>query len=294
MSIIRSTWHGRLDLLTREFGRVATRLGKAQEIATTGLKYTRASDDPGRTGRILRTREQAEDQKVWQQNATFAEGLLNGADTALDELAAAVAQARELAVQMSSETLSDADRINGATTATGIFEKVLDLANSSYGDRYLFSGTAWDTQAYSAAGVYQGDTGEPEVPVGEGVTVATGFDGSDLLQGASGDVIGAVSNLVAALTGGTSAAVQSALDDLDAATDQISIARTTVGIEMDLALDSHDLSLSIDVELARQLSDLTEADTVEAFTRMFELQSTYEASLQITAQARTNLLFNRI
>ena len=293
MAIIRTTYHGRLADLRAQNTRIASRLAEAQEQAQTGIRVRRASDDPGLTTRLAALREQHEDQQVYADNAEFGMSLLDRADGALTQMARALSDANELTIQMSSETYADTDRQNVAGLAQGMLDRLLDAANSHFGGRYIFSGDAYDGPAFDAAGTYLGDNGEPGVPVADNLDVQVGWDGSDLLQGTT-DIIGAMVNLVANLTGGVADDVQTSIVEIDAALDQVAAARTRIGNEYLVAEDALDLTVSLDIELSEELSRDTEVDMAESYARLFELQTSFEAALQVTASSRTNLLFSRI
>jgi flagellar hook-associated protein 3 FlgL len=257
------------------------------------LRVRRASDDPGLTQRLATLREQQEDQQVYADNAEWGMAMLDRADGALAQVSESLSEAAELAIQMSSETYPDQNRLDVVELAQGMLDRVLESANAQYGDRYIFAGEAYDSAAYDATGTYQGDTGTPDVPVADSLTVQIGFDGSDLLQGTD-DVMLAMTNFVANLQTGTAAAVQSSIDELNGALDQVSGARAQIGNEFLTAEDALDLSISVDIELSEQLSRDTEVDMADSYTRLFEMQAAFEAALQVTASARTSLLFSRI
>lgn len=67
-----------------------------------------------------------------------------------------------------------------------------------------------------------------------------------------------------------------------------------VGNEFLTAEDALDLSISVDIQVSEQLSSDTEVDMADSYTRLFEMQAAFEAALQVTASARTSLLFSRI
>jgi flagellar hook-associated protein 3 FlgL len=293
MTLIRSTYGGRLSHLQRQSARSAERMARVQRQAVTGMRVERPSDDPGLTSRIHTLREVHKDQEVYEQNASWTDGILQRADGALDSLAATLTQARELAVQMSSEQFNADQRIDAAITAQSILDRAIESANAQFGDRFIFAGESYDAAAYDAAGVYQGDNGEPEVPVAEGLTARAGFDGSSLLQG-TGDIIAAFTNLVTNLNTGVADNVRDSLDDIDAAFDQLTEAQAIVGGEMLTVMDAMDLATALDIELSAEISDETEVDAAEAYSDLFFYQQAYEAALGVTVQARTNLLFNRM
>lgn len=294
MAIVRSTYHSRLTALTAQTRRLADQMARRQEVAATGMKVHRPSDAPGRMALVHSVREAGNDQDGYAENAVQSLQLLAVADSSLAGLAAVMADARELAVQMSSENYGADLRIATGAEAAAMFDRAISFANGNLAGRYVFAGEAYDSPAYDATGVYQGNTDEPEVEVADnGQTVLTGFDGSSLLQGA-GDVVAAIQNLQTALATGVAVNVRTSLDEIDDAIDQISVARTVVGGEMLRAEDGEVMASTMGIALASQESVLTEADAVKAYTNLFEIQQSFEAALQVTANARSSLLFSRL
>ena len=124
--------------------------------------------------------------------------------------------------------------------------------------------------------------------------MAGGFDGSSLLQGGTGDIIAAFTNLVTNLATGSSTSVQSSLDDIEDAIAQLTEAQAAVGGEMRLAMDAMDLAASLELEFTVEVSSLTEVDAAKSYSDLFFYQQSYDAALQLTAATRSSLLFSRI
>lgn len=294
MAEIRTTFHGRLSAISRQTSQVAGRMARAQVEAASGLRYHKASDDPSRTTQVHRVREQTADLEVFIDNATWSTSVLAAADEAVTGIASTLADARELAVQLSSDTYSAAARQDSVITAQAMLDRVLLFANTNLGGRYIFAGDAYDAEAYDpATGAYLGDTGNPGTEIGNGKVAATGFDGSAMLQGA-GDVIVAVQDLITALTGGLADDVRAAIDGLDDAVDQLSEARTTIGGEMKRADDALEIHAAMRAQLGQLESDLTNVDSIAAYTRLYEVQTAFEAALSVTASSRNQTLFARM
>jgi flagellin-like hook-associated protein FlgL len=88
--------------------------------------------------------------------------------------------------------------------------------------------------------------------------------------------------------------VHPSIDELDLALEELAQARTAVGADMQRGDDAVSLSESLEMVLADQEAQIADADSIQAYTNLFEYQSAYEAAIQVTANARTNLLFSRI
>lgn len=294
MAIIRSTYHGRLASLAMHNRRLQERMGRAQLEASSGMKVLKPSDAPGEVSLLHGIREQAANQQVYEENSQWAFSLHVSADESLSQMSEVMSDARELAIQMSSETYGTDERIDAGNSASGFFDRLLQQLNSNLDGRYIFAGQSYDAEAYDpTTGAYLGDTASPETQVTENNTVAVGWDGSSLLQG-TGDVVAAITNLQAALATGVAANVRATINDIDGAIDQLAEARTVVGADMQKAEDAMALSENLRVAFARHESNIVDAESIESYTRLYEYQTTYEAALQVTANARTNLLFSRL
>ena len=195
---------------------MGSRIAKLNEEVSTGKRINRASDDPGRISQLHNVRQQLNNQGVYMKNASQAEQLLNVADTTLKEIHTTLTEARELAVQFANEVYNADQRGEAANVTDTLFERTISLSNTQFNERHIFAGTAYDDVAFDDTGTYQGSTDAPESVVGDDLKVKTGFDGSDLLTGSS-DMFGAISNLKTALNADDTAAIVSALDDIDAA-----------------------------------------------------------------------------
>ena len=293
MSMIRSTYHGRLSALAAEVSRNGATLARAQLEASSGLRYFSPADDPGMVSRIHAMQAEIEEQSVYQDSASWATGIQATAEEVLSHISDLLTRTRELATQMSSEEKNPQQVIDAAQEAQGLYDQMVSLANSTFGGRFVFAGNAYDTQPFSTVGVYGGDTGQPSVEVGQGLRASTGFDGSAMLQGTT-DIFASVASLVTALGTGVAANVALTLDPLKDALQQVTGSRTEVGTQLALAEDAAQVSESLEVELKSQFTNFVEVDQAKSYMRMAQLQTTYETTLQVTASSRYNLLFERL
>jgi flagellar hook-associated protein 3 FlgL len=288
--MIGTTYSARLSSLTSAANDISKQISELQEQATTGLEISRPSDAPEQVEYLHGISAQLEDQSIFGSNAEMAMSYLDATEDALDGMADLISQARELATQYASETYSETDREEGAEQVQAIFDQLISLANTDIGGRYIFAGNAYDSAAYDEFGTYLGDTEAPATMTGSNQEVATGFVGSDLLQGDI-DMFGAVADLITALSGNDVAGVQASLDTLTAASEQLSAARTTVGTEFNVAEDAMAVAENMEVLLSEAVEARAGADMVSVYTSLSELQANYEAVLQITASSQSMNLF---
>jgi flagellar hook-associated protein 3 FlgL len=291
--IYRSTWHGRMDFMSAAANRLGREMSEVNEKIATGKNINRPSDDPGRISQLHTVREELANQEMYTKNAGQSEQLHMVIDTALNDLHTTLSQAREMAVQFANEHYNPGQRAEAATLADSLREQLLSLANTQFDERSLFAGTAYDGAAFDSTGTYLGSTDEPEAVVGRNLTVKTGFDGSDMLTGSS-DMFTALENLSTALAADDTAGITAAIDEIDLALADVQNGIVSIGVEMRRAGDAVDLSTNLSVQLSGAKANLEEANVVDAYTRLIQLQTNFEAAMQVAAVQRYSGLFSRM
>jgi len=291
--IHRTTWQARMGAMATAAGRLGTEMGQVNEQIATGKKINRPSDDPAKISQLHSVRQAVANQDIYIDNAGQAEQLHIVADTAMQSLHATLVEARETAIQFSNESYNTDQRGEAATVVDSLWDQALTLVNTRFNERYVFAGTSYDQEAYDSTGTYVGGTDTPETIVGEGLTVATGFDGSATLT-ASSDMFTALEDLSAALSADDTAGILTAMDGIDAALTDIENATVEVGGEMRRSGDALSLAENMKVELSGTKANLEEADVVEAYSRLIQLQTNFDAAMQAAAVQQYGGLFSRM
>lgn len=288
---MRVTQAGIWNLVRQNLASNSTRLREVEEQAVTGLLITKPSDAPELVGQIDRLQAGSLDQEVYGKNATQAIGSLDQLDSALGRVHDTLSRARELAVQTAGDLSNSDDRGSAALEVGALRDTLLNAANSNFGGRYIFAGTAYDTPPFADDGTYTGSTDVPTTKVGDSTWVDTGLDGSAVFDDTA-DIFAAIDAFQAALESDDTAGIQTALDDIDAALDQVMSARANVGNETNVATDASSLAESLGAQLDAGLSDIVSADPAETYMKLSELRTSYQTALQVAASARSVGLFD--
>lgn len=293
MSVVRSSQSYLFDLVRTESSRLGKDLNSLKEQAITGRKVNRPSDAPASMGKIVRVREEAANQDVFKDNASWAQSLIGTVDTLLGSATNHMKRIQELSVGMSNETYSDNDRASAALEVDAIKEDLLRLANTEVGDRYLFAGSSYDVPAFDAAGVYVGDTDPPEILIGTENWVEAGWDGSEVFQG-NVDIFQVLTDLSTALNANIPGDVRALLSDIDTGLEQTIEAHQDVGWAFAKTDDALVLAEHLEVDFTKHLSALVDADPAESYLRLQEAQMAYSAALQVAAGGMNMGLFDHI
>lgn len=290
---MRVTQAGIWNLVRQNLASNSTRLREVEEQAVTGLLITKPSDAPELVGQIDRLQAGSLDQEVYGKNAAQAIGSLDQLDSALGRVHDTLSRARELAVQTAGDLSNSDDRGYAALEVSALRDTLLDAANSNFGGRYIFAGTAYDTPPFADDGSYVGSTDVPTTKVGDSTWVDTGLDGSAVFDDTA-DIFAAIDAFQTALESDDTAGIQAALDDIDAALDQVMSARANVGNQTNVATDASSLAESLGAQLDAGLSDIVSADPAETYMKLSELRTSYQTALQVAASAKSVGLFDLI
>lgn len=186
---VRTTTLGTTNAMLSYIRSSQSRYYELMEEASSGKKVTDPSDDPAAAKGILNTNTKLSQLDGYLNNMSIAQTELDTLDSNLTSLTDLIQQANDLATQSANGTYSKTDLANTKNQVDGILDSVLDIANTEYNGKYIFSGTATKTPTYaeSADGSinYQGtdtssDAYKRYVTISDGVNVAINAPGDNV------------------------------------------------------------------------------------------------------------------
>ena len=288
-----------------DVNRLRVQLADTQSQAASGLRVNRPSDDPNAAAQAARLRAEIDRTAQLERNATRANTRLEVTESALASANDLVARARELAVQAANDT-NDGALAEIATEVAALHDELLQIGNTQLGGDSLFGGFQTQTAPFVSSGpftsgspaptvAFAGSGDEIELEVGEGLRLASTFDGRRVFQGdADGvggpdagrqDIFASLQSFWTALEVGNDAGIEQAIDDMENAGEQISLERARLGTRLSRLDTAQDNLLDREVQLRSELSDTQDADTVQVFSDLTLQQVSLEAALQVTSQA---------
>jgi len=268
----------------------ASRLARYQNQLSSGRRILVPSDDPVGTVNAMYIRSQRLEKERYLKNVEDGLGWLEATERALHEMSDLLTRARELAVQGASETLPESSRAALAAEVGQLLEHAIELANTSYGGKYIFAGFETLQLPFAAVGepvtsvTYRGDDGGIEREIAPGVTMEVNFPGSRAFGGLY-DVFTILAGLRDDLASGDTDRIRTErIGAMDGALDQILGLRAEAGARLnrlELAKNRlEDESLS----LTRFLSEEEDADLARVLVQFSAGEAAYRAAL--TAGAR--------
>ncbi|MFW5866648.1 MAG: hypothetical protein ACOCX2_02455, partial [Armatimonadota bacterium] len=197
---------------------------------SSGKQLTRPSDDPVAVGSIINARSDLANVLNQQKVLQRAQTLTGPADGALDNIASALRRARDIALGATQPGLTDAARLSQAEIIRSHRDRIMDEANISVQNVFLFAGKLSQTKPFveGAGGVgYTGDSEGVQVWVAPDRPLEITVPGDRLfnyedsagvrpIPEVDSDLFGLLDDLANAIEAGDEARVPELAADLDA------------------------------------------------------------------------------
>ena len=267
-------------------------LHSIQESITTGKEVERSSDDPVKFFRANRFRQSIKQNKQYLENVQDAEGWLQATTFNLDSMLNQVMTLRERAVQSADDSLGAESRLQMASEINHILEDLVNMANESFLDKNIFSGTKTKIEnpfLFDGNSIeYQGNTGKINRRISENFTININVTGQDLLDT---NIFNAALNLRTALENDDTNEIANMIDSIDSASEKMISLNTSIGtIQNQLEL-AEDRLKTANLNLSTFVSETEDVDLASAITQYNSEELAYQAALQSTANIlRLNIM----
>src|SRR5215218_711584 len=120
----------------------------AQQQVGTGRKVLRASDDPGASATILRTRGSLRALEQYRSAIETANLRAGMEESTLGELGELLDRAKELGISQGTATADATTREHTRAEVEGLLRHAVLLANTEFDGNYLFGGSTSDVRPY--------------------------------------------------------------------------------------------------------------------------------------------------
>lgn len=263
-------------------------MDKYQNMATTGRKINRPSDNPSGNITTLRMRTKLAQNEQFKNNATTAKSWLEKSEDALISMGDIMQRVRELAVKGANGT-NDEGALNAtAEEVDQLLDEMIVLANSQNSDRYIFGGTNTDKKIYDGT-TWAGNSQIMQVEIGEGITTDLNLNGKKIFGiddtlGNPNSIFATLQKFSMDLRSGDFDGINADIALIDGHINTILSARSEIGaksnrIDMTMSrLDAAELSYT------KVLSDTEDADMAEVIIRLKEQENVYNATLAAGAR----------
>ena len=264
---------------TRSLQRQNASMEKVYGQISSGNKFDKISEQPGAALNALTLKSSLSQVEQYQKNAQDGIDWSTAMDGAIGNVTDVLNRVRELAVEASSDTINENDRKNIAYEIRSLTEQVGNIANTTYGSGYLFSGTDLNKQPYENGVLQLTNTIGKEWTIGQGISIngkvhATSVfgyspDGKNLFE--------TLDSLAQTLESGENPGTL--LNSIDKQLDNLITQRTVVGTNqnlLELAANKLDQTQFLQEKM---LSDTEDIDVAEAYTQLTQQETALQAAM---------------
>ena len=288
------------NTLLLNLNRGLARLERINNQLGTKKKINRPSDDPVKTGVILRTSTSIRETEQYIRNLDAAVSWLDAADVILQDVVSVIHRAKELAVAGASTHLDETARQALADEIAQLHDNLLQLANSTHGGRYLFAGQHTDKKPFSGGGVtgdrindvtflmsLTGDETKIEFEIAPGITIdvnVISYNPDDSPQeGLFMPIFNALQELYGELVDDTGDP-DIPLQDLDNSLDNVLRKISELGGKQNRVELARERMLDLQLSLTRILSEEQDLDYAEAIMELKMEEFAYRTALAVGAR----------
>lgn len=289
------------NTLLLNLNRGLARLERINNQLGTKKKINRPSDDPVKTGVILRTSTSIRETEQYIRNLDAAVSWLDAADVILQDVVSVIHRAKELAVAGASTHLDETARQALADEIAQLHDNLLQLANSTHGGRYLFAGQHTDKKPFSGGGVtgdrindvtflmsLTDDETKIEFEIAPGITIDVNVisynpEDDNPQEGLFMPIFNALQELYGELVDDTGDP-DIPLQDLDNSLDNVLRKISELGGKQNRVELARERMLDLQLNLTRILSEEQDLDYAEAIMELKMEEFAYRTALAVGAR----------
>jgi flagellar hook-associated protein 3 FlgL len=272
---------------------------RAQEEIGSGLRVNKPSDDPSVVSDILQINSSLARNTQIGQNLGNVTAEVNGAEAALSSAVSTLDNVATLGSQGANFNRTASDRAEAAVEIQDQLQNLIGDANTSVGNRFVFSGDADQTAPYAldltttnGTTPYAGTAATRQVEDPRGGSFAVSQTAQQIFDAPGASVFGAVNAVRVALLANDQAGIATALANLKTAQDSLNSSLAYYGGVQNQVADATAATSSIGLQLTANLSAVRDADVVAVTSDLTTAQLQLQAAFSARAKYPATSLFN--
>lgn len=272
----------------RYMNEAKAKLDKLGNTVSSTKNFEKSSDDPSLVSSALVLRSSVAASKSYIASSETAQAWMDATENAFDLMNDLIGDANTIMLSAISDTVSAETRLNDyAVQITEILNQAVSVANSSYGDNYLFAGTNINTKPYSfdIDGVTviatEDTTGTMKRNIAPGVSITINTDG----LAAFTPFFQALSLAKQGLETNSAADMETALANIQSSLTTMNQYRTNNGAILRQLKTNIEHLTTTKNELSALLSIKEDANMAEAISMYNLQQTTYQTVLDVSSRA---------
>ncbi len=282
------------------------RMTQTQAQLTSGVRISKPSDDPAAVGDVLQLQSDIGTATQVTSNLNNVQSEVNTASQVVQNAVSLLDQARSLAAQGSSATITPAQRTAMAAQAEQILNSLIADSNVTFDGQYIFSGDSSSQPPYTvnlanpngvdrlltapATRLIQDSTGQTFAVAKTAQDLFDHRNPDDTL--AADNVFAAVNSLRVALTNNDQAGAVAAAASIQTAQDSLNQQGAFYGAVQNRITNALDVAQKFQLQSQTALSNKRDTDVAAAATALTQEQLSQQAAMQAEAAMPRNSLFD--
>jgi flagellar hook-associated protein 3 FlgL len=278
------------------------RLGRAQREVATGKRIVSSSDGPDTISTLLQARADLARLEQTQTNLVRIKSETDGAEQALQNAVRLFDEVRALGTSGANGFQTALTRQGIAGQVGSLLERMVALANTNVGGRFVFSGDRDIDLAFNPAdlgqnppwGAYLGAPATRQAVHPTGVLFQVGMTAEDIFNNAdpAKNVFAGIENLRQALLANDDAAILSALAPLADLSSHLNAALAFHGNVQSQITEAMDTGARLKLRLTTEVSGMEDVDMTASILESQQLMYQREASLRMRGSMPQRSLFD--
>ncbi|MGD0622025.1 MAG: flagellar hook-associated protein FlgL [Thermacetogeniaceae bacterium] len=277
----------------------------AENQLSTGLAVTKPSDNPLATSQIMSLNTSISMQGMYYSNMQSASSFLSTTDSALTDTVSSLQQVQSLVTEGANGTENSTDLQTLGGQVNQIISELVQTGNAINGSQYVFGGTqtttpplatTTDADGNITAVTYQGNSGQINYEVAQGVQMPVNTNGADLFQVTGNTSMGNTNMFNTLITikndmeNDDTTDLSSMLSQIDDITTNVESQQAAVGAKEDRLNTAMTRNQNDNTTMTTALSNLQDVDIDQASVEFSEKSNVYQAALETAAKVMTPTL----
>jgi flagellar hook-associated protein 3 FlgL len=272
----------------------------AENQLSTELAVTKPSDNPLATSQIMSLNTSISMQGMYYSNMQSASSFLSTTDNALSDMVSSLQQVRSLVVEGANGTENSTDLQTLGGQVNQIIAQTVQTGNAINGSQYVFGGTqtttpplatTTDASGNITAVTYQGNSGQLNYEVAQGVQMTVNTNGANLFQVTGNtNMFNTLITIKNDMESDDTTGLSGMLSQIDDITTNVQSQQAVVGAQEDRLTTAMTRNQSDKTSMTTALSNLQDVDEAQASVEFNEKSNVYQAALEVAAKVITPTL----
>jgi len=275
------------------------RVDRAARQISSGLRVTKPSDDPDQVGAILQLGASLARNEQIGHNLDIVKGEVDGGEQALSAAVSTLEKVAVLGAEGANFDQTAATRNGLAVVVQNLLERLIGNANTTSGNRRMFSGDfdqvppyALDLTTVTGTTAYAGSAATRRVEDPRGGTFPISQTAQQIFDAPGASAFAAVNSLRLALLANDQAGITTALVALRAAHDKVSESLSFYGSVQNEVDDGISAAKVVGLRILTNLSRVRDADLVGASVELNDAKLNLDAAFAARARVPKTSLFD--